>query len=127
MNHRLAPEKSTRVTRPQKPRLCSYSMCSRISVRPSERGTNECVCSQRAAGPDAWTSVKPRSDTFRCTAFHRRGSGPTQSVNSDTLPSASGSIECSCTIVGGGVSRFRAEVSRWKSRTAARGASTVNA
>ena len=43
----------------------------------------------------------------------------------DTDPSASGSIEIRRTKVGGGVSRFRAEVSWWKSRTAESGASTV--
>jgi len=32
-------------------------------------------------------------------------------VNRDTDPSPSGSIECSCTIVGGGVSFFSALVS----------------
>jgi len=48
-------------------------------------------------------------------------------VNRETEPSASGSTSWILTIVGGGVRILRADVSRWKSRTASSGASTTNA
>lgn len=76
--------KSTRVTNPQNPDLCSYSMCSWISVVSSL--TAVCVCSHFLAGPSDWTAVKPFSETSLWMAVRRSGSGPTQSVNLQLTP-----------------------------------------